>query len=144
MLAWWIEVGGAILGASIVLTLTIDRLVLARREDGRRGDRMALPEDALGRARDVVSRIPRDVFSIAFIVLVVIAGFLGVRHALVGVTKSIPIRTGTAVVDATAPSKPRAGIPKLPGSPLPKDFSVNRPPWCPACNRPSSPRPAAQ
>jgi hypothetical protein len=148
MVAWWIEVGAALLGASIVVTVTIDQLMLARSEDARGGDRLAFPDEPLGRLRGVLSRIPRDIISLVVIALIVVGGLLAIRHQLFGTTKGIPIASGSAVVEpagakfrATNP----AAIPTISDSaysPLPKDFSINRPPWCPACIRQQSRRPA--
>lgn len=136
MLTWWFEVGAAILGVSIVLTLTMNQLVLGRQEHAPNGDRAGSPPELRARS---LPRIPRDVFSILAIVVLAILVWIAFRQ--------LALRGGTAtpsprarIVDTPTFS---VRLPKLPVSafsPLPKDYSINQPPWCPACRRHSAPQ----
>lgn len=152
---WWFEIGAAILGISIVLTLTIDQLLARQRYASTDGGAGAPREQRA--PLQFVSRIPMDVFSILGIVLLAVIVLIGLRQLVLRHGPGMSISGATSIVNrapstlsAQIPrltnSTPSARIPKLADSafsPLPKDFSINRPPWCPACRHRKAP-PARQ
>ncbi|MGA2129338.1 MAG: hypothetical protein ABSG76_24670 [Xanthobacteraceae bacterium] len=137
----------AIVGTSIVLTLMISQLAPApaRRDAMGEDDRSLSARESRARLRGAVSRVPRDVISIFVIVLLGILVFVTVSRVLFHSGATSTARSGLRGTDsATAATLARAlKIPKLPDSAfalLPRDFSINHPPWCRACRRPDPPR----
>lgn len=145
MLAWWFEVSAAIVGTSIVLTLMISQLAPARRDAMGGDDRSLSSRESRERLRGVVSRVPRDIISILVIVLLGILVFVAVSRVLFHSGATTTARSGPRGTDSAiaAPLARALRIPRLPDSafaPLPRDFSINHPPWCRACRRPDPPR----
>jgi len=139
MLAWWFQVGAAILGTSIVLTLTINQLLLARR-DNTGDDRPLPPRESRLRLQQLVSGVPRDVISILAIVLLAVVAFVAVPrvmfHSGTGASVGDSARSADGPISTPGPRIARIlNLPDSAFSPLPKDFSINQPPWCPACRR---------
>jgi hypothetical protein len=143
-----IEVGVAILVASLVLTLAINNLFLQDAAAQPAGRVAALGGNPPGRSLLLgkLSNVPRDVFSVLFFVLLVIAVLFAVGYALslaYGRLSTFAGRTAGAVPSSLAAALTRAeesavsrvAVGRLKYVPLRKDYSVNRPPWCLACQR---------
>jgi hypothetical protein len=86
------------------------------------------------RVGQFLARVPRDVISILVIVLLVVVLFIAARRVLLHYT------SGLSIPDLAIDPSPvfSAKVPKISNSafsPLPRDFSINQPPWCPACRR---------
>jgi hypothetical protein len=137
MLAWWFEVSAVIVSTSIVLTLMINQLAPARREAMGGDDRSLSSRESRGRLRGVVSILVIVLLGI----LVFVAGSRVLFHSGAATTARNGLRgTDSAIA---APLARSLKIPKFPDSafaPLPRDFSINHPPWCRACRRPDPPR----
>jgi hypothetical protein len=144
-----IEVGVAILVASFVLTLAIKSLFLQDAAAQPSGRAAALGGSPSGRSLlAALGNVPRDVFSVLFFVLLVIAVLFAVWYALsqaYGRLSTFASRAAEAVPSLGALARgedsvlSRVTVGRLKYTPLRKDYSVNRPPWCLACQR----RPAA-
>jgi len=89
------------------------------------------------RVGQFLARIPRDVISILVIVLLVVVLFIAARRVLLHYTSGLSI-PGSIQLANDPPPVFSATVPKISNSafsPLPRDFSINQPPWCPACRR---------
>src|SRR5271166_5518320 len=126
LMAWWFQVGAAITIFAIVFTLAIEQRLLPRQQDVLDADLTGAPAGTPP-PPSFLSKIPRDVYSILGIVIVI--GIL--LFAIIEFFMHRPARDPEPKPDSgyhIVPGSLRLSLPeylKATFSPLPKDFSIN-------------------